>query len=142
MLRTPPPPAGDEATRKQALPRAQRWAKEAETMLLSQAPHSPLLRRRPPLAVAQLYRNGMKTILAVAVLSVIGAVYAEGVRRRSDSPFACDRFALTPEARTRHSDELGPQLRSLKTGDRINPLQTARPEGNSQEAADFRIRRS
>jgi hypothetical protein len=31
-----------------------------------------------------------------------------------ESPFACDRLALTPEERKRHFDELGPMLRSLK----------------------------
>jgi hypothetical protein len=34
-----------------------------------------------------------------------------GARRAS--PFACDRAALSPEARARHFDELGPQLRGL-----------------------------
>jgi hypothetical protein len=32
------------------------------------------------------------------------------------SPFACDRLALSPAARTRHFEELGPQLKRLKTG--------------------------
>jgi hypothetical protein len=32
---------------------------------------------------------------------------------KTESPFACDRAALTPEARKRHFDELGPQLRAL-----------------------------
>ncbi len=31
---------------------------------------------------------------------------------KHQSPFACDRLALSPEARKRHFDELGPQLRS------------------------------
>jgi hypothetical protein len=30
-----------------------------------------------------------------------------------ESPFACDRLALTPEERKRHFDELGPMLRSI-----------------------------
>lgn len=33
-----------------------------------------------------------------------------------ESPFMCDRLALTPEIRKRHFDELGPKLLSLKTG--------------------------
>ena len=32
---------------------------------------------------------------------------------KRESPFACDRLALTPEARKRHFDELGPALRTL-----------------------------
>jgi hypothetical protein len=40
---------------------------------------------------------------------------------KHESPFACDRLALTPELRKRHFDELGPQLRSLKTGVRELP---------------------
>src|SRR5215469_2977327 len=32
----------------------------------------------------------------------------------AESPFACDRQALTPAARKRHFDELGPALRSLR----------------------------
>ncbi len=30
-----------------------------------------------------------------------------------ESPFACNRLALTPEQRTRHFDELSPKLRAL-----------------------------
>lgn len=30
------------------------------------------------------------------------------------SPFACDRMALDPAARTRHFDELGPMLRKVR----------------------------
>jgi hypothetical protein len=33
-----------------------------------------------------------------------------------ESPFACDRLALDPEARRRHFVELGPTLRGLKKG--------------------------
>ncbi len=33
-----------------------------------------------------------------------------------DSPFACDRLALTPEERKRHFEELGPALVALRTG--------------------------
>src|SRR5882724_11208056 len=38
-----------------------------------------------------------------------------------ESPFACDRLALTPELRKRHFDELGPQLRSLRKSVRELP---------------------
>ena len=34
----------------------------------------------------------------------------------ADSPFACDRAALSPQARKRHFDELSPALRDRKTG--------------------------
>ena len=37
------------------------------------------------------------------------------------SPFVCDRLALTPAARTRHFDELGPRLRALGTDVRELP---------------------
>lgn len=40
---------------------------------------------------------------------------------RSDSPFACNRLALTAEQRKRHFDELGPQLRALKKSVRELP---------------------
>jgi hypothetical protein len=33
-----------------------------------------------------------------------------------ESPFACDRLALDPEARRRHFVELGPSLRGLRKG--------------------------
>jgi hypothetical protein len=33
---------------------------------------------------------------------------------KPESSFACDRAALNPEARKRHFDELGPQLRTLR----------------------------
>jgi hypothetical protein len=37
------------------------------------------------------------------------------------SPFACDRFALSPEARARHFNEIGPELRKHKTAVRELP---------------------
>ena len=37
------------------------------------------------------------------------------------SPFACDRLALDPEARKRHFDELGPALRSMRKAVRELP---------------------
>lgn len=41
--------------------------------------------------------------------------------RRPQSPFACNRLALTPEQRKRHFDELGPKLVSLKKSVRELP---------------------
>src|SRR5256886_17610456 len=38
-----------------------------------------------------------------------------------DSPFVCDRLALTPEVRNRHFKELGPALRALKLAVRELP---------------------
>jgi len=38
-----------------------------------------------------------------------------------ESPFACDRLALDPEARKRHFEELGPSLRALKKSVRELP---------------------
>src|SRR5215510_6500200 len=39
----------------------------------------------------------------------------------AQSPLACDRLALSPEARTRHFDELVPQLLAANTGVRELP---------------------
>src|SRR5882757_5766939 len=38
-----------------------------------------------------------------------------------ESPFACDRLALDPEARKRHFDELGPELRDMRKAVRELP---------------------
>ena len=38
-----------------------------------------------------------------------------------ESPFTCNRAALTPQQRKRHFDELGPKLRSLRKGVRELP---------------------
>jgi hypothetical protein len=40
---------------------------------------------------------------------------------KHESPFACDRLALTPELRKRHFEVLGPKLLTLKTGVRELP---------------------
>jgi hypothetical protein len=41
-------------------------------------------------------------------------VVALGASAFTESPFACDRAALTPQARKRHFDELSPALRARK----------------------------
>ena len=41
--------------------------------------------------------------------------------KTAESPFACNRLALSPEQRKRHFDELGPQLRALKKSVRELP---------------------
>ncbi len=43
------------------------------------------------------------------------------VSGQHESPFACDRLALDPEARKRHFEELGPALRSLRKAVRELP---------------------
>ena len=54
----------------------------------------------------------MKTwILIPAVLSLSTIVLGHAISH--DSPFACNRSALTDADRKRHFDELGPMLRSM-----------------------------
>ena len=43
------------------------------------------------------------------------------VATKRESPFACDRLALTPELRKRHFEELGPALISLRKSVRELP---------------------
>ena len=45
-------------------------------------------------------------------LAVAAAIAVLGTAQNKQSPFACDRMALSPEARKRHFDELGPALRT------------------------------
>jgi hypothetical protein len=61
----------------------------------------------------------MKTLLIVfAVVPILG-MFASAATQ--ESPFACNRTALTAEQRKRHFDELGPKLRDLATGVRELP---------------------
>jgi hypothetical protein len=53
------------------------------------------------------------------VLTIVGG--GPEIPATQVSPFARDRSALTPEARTRHFDQLGPQLKSLRNGVRELP---------------------
>jgi hypothetical protein len=55
----------------------------------------------------------MKTFLIIAMFASLG-VPALLEAAKHESPFACDRAALTPEKRKRHFDEVGPALRSLR----------------------------
>jgi hypothetical protein len=59
--------------------------------------------------------------MAVAAFCAQGAAQDSLPVAKHESPFACSRPALTPEQRKRHFDELGPALRSLKTGVRELP---------------------
>src|SRR5215468_4111097 len=55
--------------------------------------------------------------LATAVLGMPEAPIAQSNSpnaKTAESPFACNRLALTPDQRKRHFDELGPKLLSLK----------------------------
>jgi hypothetical protein len=55
-------------------------------------------------------------------LQAAPATHADpGATVRRNSPFACNRATLTPEARTRHFDVLGPKLRTLRQGVRELP---------------------
>jgi hypothetical protein len=66
-------------------------------------------------------------LLALLVTAVFGLPEFAGAQgssldaKRPESPFACNRLALSPEQRKRHFDELGPTLRSLKKGVRELP---------------------
>ena len=62
--------------------------------------------------------------LATAVLGMPEAAIAQGNSpnaKTAESPFACNRLALTPEQRKRHFDELSPKLLSLKKSVRELP---------------------
>jgi hypothetical protein len=49
----------------------------------------------------------MKLLVLLALVAIAAPCFAE-------SPFACNRAALTPQARKRHFDELSPALRARK----------------------------
>src|SRR5579862_5194764 len=49
----------------------------------------------------------MKLLVLMMVVAMAGS--------SAESPFACDRAALSPQVRKRHFDELGPALRARKT---------------------------
>src|SRR5437879_3308931 len=57
----------------------------------------------------------------VALPESAGAQARSAEAKRPESPFACNRLALTPDQRKRHFDELGPRLRSLKRNVRELP---------------------
>jgi hypothetical protein len=50
-----------------------------------------------------------------------GAQGSSADAKRPESPFACNRLALSPEQRKRHFDDLGPKLLSLKKAVRELP---------------------
>lgn len=53
--------------------------------------------------------------------SVVAAPSRTPNANRTESAFACNRLALTPEQRKRHFDELGPKLREMKKSVRELP---------------------
>lgn len=62
--------------------------------------------------------------LAIAVIGMPEAGRAQAnspTAKTAESPFACNRFALTPEQRKRHFDELSPKLLLLKKSVRELP---------------------
>ena len=72
--------------------------------------------------------NSTSMMLASAILVTLlatgesaGAQQNAAQAKSSESPFACNRLALTPEQRKRHFDELGPKLRALKKSVRELP---------------------
>jgi hypothetical protein len=52
-------------------------------------------------------------ISTAAVAAGLGHAPSLQAARTHESPFACDRLTLDPVARTRHFDQLGPELRAL-----------------------------
>jgi hypothetical protein len=66
-------------------------------------------------------------VLSVALFGAIGAGTIPGSdasaepAAKAESPFACAPAALSPVERTRHFDELGPKLRSLRKSVRELP---------------------
>ena len=85
-------------------------------------------KRKPMIAIASL---GLSFVLfsGMAMAKTNGAQNDEGCNGEKqpatasnhESPFACDRMALDPEARKRHFDELGPALRSMRKAVRELP---------------------
>jgi len=55
---------------------------------------------------------------ALSPIATAGRVFAQAadpsVKSKQESPLACNAFALSPEQRNRHFDELDPALRALK----------------------------
>ena len=63
-------------------------------------------------------------ILITVTSLLAGAAFAEDACKtasKKDSPFVCDRLALSPAERTRHFNELGPALLALKRDMRALP---------------------
>ncbi|PYL71822.1 MAG: hypothetical protein DMF22_05860 [Verrucomicrobia bacterium] len=61
------------------------------------------------------------TAIAVVAPVAISATPEPSSQPEHVSPFACNAFALSPEARKRHFDEVGPALLKLKKSTRELP---------------------
>ena len=84
----------------------------------------------------------MKPVVISCLLFALAAVFGQTVRgadppAKRESPFACNRAALTPEERTRHFDVLGPALRSKATA--IRELPDGYEFQFAPDAATFRM---
>ena len=56
----------------------------------------------------------LTSLLPIAAsLLLVAAASQSGAPPRNGTPFACDRLALSPEARARHFDVLGPALGAM-----------------------------
>src|SRR5580704_5813402 len=53
-------------------------------------------------------------LMALAALSSPAAAQSDAAVKAQESPFACNRLALSPEQRKRHFDEVGPKLLALR----------------------------
>lgn len=63
-------------------------------------------------------------LLIAVIVSLPAPIAAQGASpdaKRRESPFACNRLALTSEQRKRHFDELGAKLRSIRKSVRELP---------------------
>src|SRR5262249_3733155 len=65
--------------------------------------------------------KALATATAAATVAALVVSLASAQATEKESPFACNRNALSPAERKRHFDELGPALRKLATGVRELP---------------------
>jgi hypothetical protein len=96
------------------------------------------IRRRPVIRTRNWTMSTTFLGVLFALLPMFMAARAASIRKADDesaadqqqgeartptaqTPFSCDRLALTPEVRKRHFEELGPMLLSLKKGVRELP---------------------
>jgi hypothetical protein len=63
----------------------------------------------------------LTAIAIVAPVAISATSERSSVQTEEVSPFACNAFALSPEVRKRHFDELGPALLKLKKSTRELP---------------------
>jgi hypothetical protein len=73
------------------------------------------------LAIAGVAAAGAFALSRSGIRGVSVSRSGDAATAKTESPFACDREALSPELRKRHFEELGPQLRSLRKAVRELP---------------------